>query len=193
MGDAVLENMNPLSLKVPKRLVTRRLILRPVEPRDARALERLIRSSFRELKPWMPWAQQVPTLKETAKYCRMAAATFKKRQEFHLLVLRRTDGELIGATGMVRGDWTVPKFEIGYWLCTEHTGHGYITEAVKALMQFARRNLRVRRLEIRTDARNERSASVAKRAGFKLEGRLRRDARDNRGRLRDTLVFARTF
>jgi ribosomal-protein-serine acetyltransferase len=185
--------VNPASLKVPNRLVTQRLILRPVEPGDARALDRMIRRSFRELKPWMPWARQLPTLKETAKYCRMAAATFKKRQEFHLLVFRREDGGLIGATGLVRGDWTVPKFEMGYWLCTEHTGHGYITEAAKALIQFARRNLHVHRLEIRTDARNKRSASVAKRAGFKLEGRLRRDARDNRGRLRDTLVFARTF
>ena len=110
-----------------------------------------------------------------------------------MLVFRRTDQELLGCVGLVRGDWTVPKFEVGYWLCTEHTGHGYMTEAVKALTQFARRHLRVRRLEIRTDARNRRSASVATGAGFTLEGRLRRDARDNRNRLRDTLVFARTF
>jgi ribosomal-protein-serine acetyltransferase len=87
----------------------------------------------------------------------------------------------------------VPKFEIGYWLRPAHRGRGYVTEAVKALSRFAREHLQVHRLEIRTDARNKASAAVARRAGFKLEGRLRNESRDNENKLRDTLVFARTF
>ena len=185
--------MNPVSLKVPEQIVTRRLVIRVIDPADAPALAGMIRSSFQELKPWMPWARKIPTLKETKQYCRMAATNFEKRQEFHLLITRRSDGELLGSTGLVRGDWSVPKFEVGYWLGTAHTGQGYVTEAVTALIRFARKQLKVRRLEIRTDARNQRSAEVAKRVGFELEGRFRRDARDNQNRLRDTLIFARTF
>src|SRR6185436_13194708 len=142
---------------------------------------------------WMPWAKNPPTLSETAEYCRLAVSEFKSRREFRMAMFRRADQMLLGGAGLVRGDWIVPKFEVGYWIRASQTGHGYVTEAVKALTQFARRHLRVRRLEIRTDARNLRSAAVAKRAGFKLEGQLRQDGRDNRGRLRDTLVFARTF
>jgi RimJ/RimL family protein N-acetyltransferase len=185
--------VNPPSAKVPKQIVTERLVLRAINPADAPALDKLIRSSFRELKPWMPWARKIPTLKETRQYCRMAGRHFEQRQEFHLLIVRRSDGEVLGSTGLVRGDWSVPKFEVGYWLATHHTGQGYVTEAVEALVKFAQRRLKVRRLEIRTDARNQRSAQVAKRVGFELEGRLKKDARDNRNRLRDTLVFARTF
>jgi len=93
----------------------------------------------------------------------------------------------------VRGDRTVPKYEIGYWLRTQFVGHGYAAEAVVALEQFARRYLPVRRLEIRTDPRNVRIAAVAKRAGFKLEAILLQDARDNRGRLRNTQIFVKLF
>lgn len=185
--------MNRAALKFPKQCVTRRLILRAIEPADAAALDKLIRASYRELKPWMPWARTMPTLKETRSYCRMAARNFASGTEFHLLILRRSDGELLGSTGLVRGDRSVPKFEVGYWLGSEHTGQGYVTEAVKAVVGVARRDLKVRRLEIRTDARNKRSAKVAERAGFRLEGRFQRDARDNQDKLRDTLIFARTF
>jgi RimJ/RimL family protein N-acetyltransferase len=46
------------------------------------------------------------------------------------------------------------------------------------------------RLELRCDARNDRSRHVAERLGFALEGRLRNEARDPSGQLRDTLVYA---
>lgn len=185
--------MNPLLLKVPERIVTRRLVLRPLRLDDAPEVNRAITESFAELKRWMPWAGKRPTLAQTTDYCRDAAVEFEARREFRMAMFRRTDQALLGGAGLVRGDWLVPKFEVGYWIRTAEAGHGYVTEAVKALTQFARRHLRVRRLEIRTDARNRRSAAVAERAGFKLEGRLRQESRDNRGRLRDTLVFARIF
>ena len=185
--------MNPLLLKVPERIMTRRLVLRPLRLDDAREVNRAITESFAELKLWMPWANKLPTLAQTTDYCRDAAIEFETRREFRMAMFRRTDQEFLGGAGLVRGDWLVPKFEVGYWIRTAHAGHGYVTEAVKALTRFARRYLRVRRLEIRTDARNRRSAAVAERAGFRLEGRLRQDARDNRNRLRDTLVFARIF
>lgn len=105
----------------------------------------------------------------------------------------KTDGVPIGGCGLVRGDLSVPKFEIGYWLHSDFTGCGYATEAVEALVRFARKHLRVRRLEIRTDGRNVRSAAVALRAGFEPEAVLRNDARDNRGRLRDTRIYTKVF
>lgn len=185
--------MNPLLLKVPERLTTPRLVLRAIQPADAAMLNRAIHESFSELKPWMPWARSVPALASTVDYCKQAAVDFEACREFHMLIFCRADQEFIGCTGLVRGDWLIPKFEIGYWVRTPHAGQGYITEAVKAMTRFAKLHLRLRRLELRTDARNRRSAAVARRSGFKLEGRLRQDGRDNRDRLRDTLVFARIF
>jgi RimJ/RimL family protein N-acetyltransferase len=74
-------------------------------------------------------------------------------------------------------DWEVPKFEIGYWARTSQTGHGYITEAVNGVVRLAIDTLGANRLEIRCDTKNDRSAAVAKRVGFVLEGTLRCDTR----------------
>ncbi len=186
--------MRKVSLsKCPGKLATKRLLLRTPCLRDAVAANRAVRESFRELKPWMPWAKRCPTISDSRKFCRAAATRFAARKEFQFYLFTKHDGTLIGCAGLVRGDSSVPRFEIGYWVHTHHAGRGYATETVLALTRFARRHLGVRRLEIRMDARNLRSAQVAKRAGYRLEGTLRSDARDNRGRLRDTLVFAKVF
>ncbi len=179
--------------RIPKFLQTPRLTLKPFRPKDAREVNHAVLESFRELHRWMSWAKRKPTLAQSRVFCGKAARDFAARREFPFLTRRKTNGELIGAAVLVRGDRTVPKFEIGYWVRTPLTGQGYATEAVRALVRFARRHLRVRRLEIRTDARNTRSAAVAKRAGFKLEAVLRHDARDHRGRLRNTQIFAKLF
>ena len=84
----------------------------------------------------------------------------------------------------------MPKFEIGYWLRTRFAGQGYMTEAVGGITAFAFDRLGARRVEIRCDSLNRRSARVAERAGFFLEGELRNAEVGPGGELRDTLVFS---
>ena len=66
-----------------------------------------------------------------------------------------------------------------------------MTETVRALARTAFDRLGARRVEIRTDAANERSWRVAERAGFTLEGVLRKDSVTPQGEPRDTRVYAR--
>jgi RimJ/RimL family protein N-acetyltransferase len=89
-------------------------------------------------------------------------------------------------------EWSVPRFEIGYWCRTSLAGRGYIREAVTALTWMAFETLGAARVEVRMDTQNERSWRVAERLGFQLEGVLRSDARANDGQLRDTRVYALT-
>jgi RimJ/RimL family protein N-acetyltransferase len=69
-------------------------------------------------------------------------------------------------------------------------GQGLCTEAVTALVDFARQELGAMRLEICSDPRNLRSRGVAERCGFVLEGILRRNMRDPYGGLRDSCMYA---
>lgn len=65
-----------------------------------------------------------------------------------------------------------------------------MSAAVRLLTTYAFEGLEARRVEVRCDARNTRSARVAERQGYVLEGRLRHDMRDPAGEPRDTLVYA---
>jgi RimJ/RimL family protein N-acetyltransferase len=183
--------MDPASLEIPERIESERLFFRPPHPDDARDVNVAVRDSIDRLRPWMIWAQHIPSLEETQNFVREAQAKFAARQDLGLQIRRKSDGVLVGMSGFHNIDWAVPKLEIGYWARTNYTGQGYVTEAVLRLTEFAFATLGANRVEIRMDDRNERSWRVAERAGFTLEGILRNDERTPLGELRDTRIYAK--
>ena len=150
-----------------------------------------MRESLAELRPWMPWAKAAPTAEDDEIRIRRNIAKWLTREDLSLhLYLKGTD-LFVGGSGLHRFDWDVRKFEIGYWVRTKFAGQGYITEAVNGITQFAFTHLKANRVEIRCDTENVRSAAVAKRCGFLLEGILRNDDHGVDGELRDTMVFSK--
>ncbi|WP_273234568.1 GNAT family N-acetyltransferase [Ileibacterium valens] len=60
------------------------------------------------------------------------------------------------------------RAEFGYWLGKEYWHQGYISEALRALIQYAFENLNLNQLWICYFDGNQNSARVAKRNGFKI-------------------------
>jgi RimJ/RimL family protein N-acetyltransferase len=187
-----MNSVEPLLIELPEQLLTPRLSLSPPKPGDGVAVNRAIVESFAELHQWMPWAATLPTAIESERFAREAAIRYQRREDLPLFMRLRDTGEFIGASGMHRIDWTVPRFEIGYWCRTSRVGRGYVSEAVTAITRFAFETLHAARVEIRTDIANSRSFKIAERLGFTLEGILRRDSRTPKGELRDTRLYAMT-
>lgn len=184
-------SVNPMLLDFPDFLETERLLIRAPRPGDGAVVNASIVESYDELRAWMPWAIEPQSVEDTETVMRRAAASFIKREDLMLLLFRKSDGLHVGSSGLHRIDWSVPRFEIGYWLRTSLNGHGYMTEAVNGITRFAFDTLKAERVEIRCDALNRRSAAVAERASYTLEATLHRDTRGTRGELRDTLIYAR--
>lgn len=185
----------PLLIDLPPRLDTERLIVRGAREGDGAALHASVSASIEHLRPWMPWAQAAPSPAESEATARRMLAQFALRQDLPFLMFERAagggEGAHVGGTGLHRIDWALRRFEIGYWVRTGFEGRGYVTEAVQAMTRLAFDRLRAERVEIRMDALNLRSRRVAERAGFTLEGTLRRDSRTPAGAVRDTCVYAR--
>lgn len=184
--------MDPVLLDVPQSLESKRLLIRAPRPGDGAVVNAGILESFARLHEWMPWASERPSVEETEKVMRESVARWALRTDLTLLLFRKEDGELVGGSGLHLMDWSVPRFEIGYWGRRRYQGQGYIVESTQAIARFAFDSLKARRVEIRCDARNLRSVRVAERAGFLLEGKLRNQALAPDGALRDTVVYALT-
>jgi RimJ/RimL family protein N-acetyltransferase len=184
MGSELLRNF-------PESFETERLFIRAAAPEDANEANAAVIESRAELTPWMSWAEQELDLDAVRENFIRARVRFMLREDLRFHLFLGTDRQrFVGSTGLHRIDWSVPRLEIGYWLRTSFTGQGYATEAVRGLRDFAFRELDAERLEIWCDARNERSAAVARRAGFTQEALLRRNERDTAGELSDSLGFA---
>ena len=184
--------MDPILRDFPSSFETARLTIRCPQPGDGAELNAAIVESLTELRPWMPWAQHAPTVEESEASVRKAYARFLQREDLWLFLFLKGTNTLVGSSGLHRIDWTVPRFEIGYWVRTSYAGQGYITESTAGITQFAFQTLGANRVEIRCDAKNERSAAVPRRLNFAHEGTLRWDSRcPMTNDLRDTMIFAK--
>jgi ribosomal-protein-serine acetyltransferase len=179
----------PILRDFPDQFETERLLICAPRAGDGKLHAEAHGESYPELKAWMLWALENPTSEDGEIYARGAAAKFASREDLVLFLFDKNDGVFVGSSGLNPLDWDVPSFEIGYWLRTSKVGYGYMTEAVQRITRFAFETLQAERVEIQCNPRNEKSAAVARRAGFIQEGHLRHNARDAEGRLSDTLIF----
>ena len=184
--------MKPIMREFPYSFDTERLTIRGPLPGDGQELWTAVTESQAELLPWMPWAVDIPDAEWYEAHVRQGRLKFLAREDLWLMLLLKGTNTIIGGSGLHRMDWKVPKFEIGYWVRTGYARQGYITEAVVGLTDFAFDVLEAKRVEIRCDVKNERSAEVPRRLGFELEGTIRCDDRDHlTNELRDTYIFSK--
>jgi RimJ/RimL family protein N-acetyltransferase len=180
---------------VSQRLTTARTVIRAYQPDDAETLYQTVAASREHIARWLPWAPQHASVEHSRALIARFQEQWEQREDFTYGVFAReasdASGALLGGLGLHPHAWDVPYFEIGYWLVAEAEGHGYMTEAASALVDYTLGELGARRVEIRCNARNTRSAAVARRLGFQQEGLLHNHMRLSDGTLRDTLIFAR--
>ena len=165
------------------------VLVRPYREADAEALHAAIAESRDHVRPWLPFADQHQTVDETRDWIVRTMASWLLRESMECSLWEAATGRYLGGLGFHPHNWAVGYFETGYWLRASAEGHGYIAEAVKLVGDYAFTALGARRLEIRCDARNRRSAAVAERLGFTREATLRNHLRAPDGSLRTTLIY----
>lgn len=176
-----------MTLRLPERIESDRLVLRRWRPTDAPLLKDAIDTSLPHLQEWMPWAAAEPSpLPQIEDRLSGFAATFLAGREWFYGIFTRTEDQVLGGCGLhprsaisgERTDATAPgervdRLEIGYWLRADATGHGYATEASRSLLQAALAQPGIVAVEIRCDPENVQSAAVPPRLGFRRVGTAR--------------------
>ncbi len=147
-------------------LTTRRLLLRPLDPADARAFARL----FGEDKDALAMSGVLPnpcTVEEAGKW--IAERTGNVGHGF--AIHRSGDDLFVGAIGFSGPSACV---ELGYGIGRPFWGAGYATESVRAVIDFAR-GLGIAAIEAFTFPTNAASARVLEKCGFANCGRVTRN------------------
>ncbi len=151
----------------PPEIQTERLQLRCPQEQDGPELYAAISESLPELQSWFAWAADLILTPEsstvTAAYAR---ERFLSAKELQFYIFTKGENTLLGVCGLVEPDWTKLNFEICYWLRTSFGGHGYMTEAITAVTQFALKNLGAKRVVARCEPANKKGIAVALRAGY---------------------------
>ena len=149
-----------------KLLETERLILRAFELADAPDVQRLAGDR----------AVAAGTLTIPHPYPDGVAeewiASHDGRDTAPFAIERKEDGALLGAVGLdVEPDHA--RAELGYWVGKPYWGHGYATEAARAVVRYAFDNLNLHRVYAYHFVDNPASGRVLQKIGMTYEGRRR--------------------
>jgi RimJ/RimL family protein N-acetyltransferase len=150
-------------------LRTERLVLRPLRETDADALFAIF-SDDTVMRYWStpPWTSQEP-----ARVMIAADLDQAHRDHLRLGIELREDGILLGTCSLFSINYPCRRAEVGYGLGSFAWGHGYMQEALGALLDFGFGELDLNRIEADIDPRNSASARTLERLGFTKEGYLR--------------------
>jgi len=173
-----------MSLPTPT-LHTARLRLRPFDDADANALFAL-HTNTEVLRYWdaPPWRDRARAERFITACRQMAEDSTGAR----LAVDRISHGTFIGWCSLNKWNPDYRSASLAYCFHDAAWGHGYATEAVRALLRWAFDTLNLNRVQAETDTRNAASARVLEKLGFVREGTLREDCVVD-GEVSDSWVF----
>lgn len=142
-----------------------------------------------ELWQWIPY--RATTAEEMLAYIQSALQDQAAGTAQPFATVERSTGRVIGSTRYMNIDVTNRRREIGAtWIAKPWQRTAINTEAKYLMLRHAFETLDCIRVELKTDALNQKSRNAILRIGAKEEGTLRRHVVTWTGRVRDSVYFS---
>lgn len=178
-----------LNIVLPLTLEGSVVRLEPICREHAEKFWDVAKDGLEDIFRWIPYAMKTPddfrnliekTLQEQERGDSVAFAT-----------VERSSGRVIGSTRFMNIDRANRRVEIGStWIAPAWQRTAVNTEAKYLMLRHAFENWGCIRVELKTDALNEKSRNAILRIGAKEEGTLRRHVITWTGRVRDSVYFS---
>lgn len=152
-------------------LIDDELLLRMLEPADAQEMFNVVDASREHLRPWLPWVDATTRAEHTLQFIQQSRTQQHNQEAMALGIIYQR--RIIGGMGMHNWDHTLKKAQLGYWLSKEHEGKGIIQRCLAGFIDFLFNKAGLNKVEIHFMVNNLRSATVAEKMGFKVEGIIR--------------------
>ena len=174
MTDNIVDSMSNIKLDRKKlKLTDGKVTLRPYRLSDADETYQAIRESLAELSPWLPFAHEDYSIRESRDWIKKRPGEWKKGISYDFAIFDAVDRLYLGGCGLNNIDKMNRRANLGYWVRTDRTGQGIAVAATMLLAKWGFEVLKLNRIEILVAVENQRSLRVAEKVGAKREGILR--------------------
>lgn len=167
-------------------LETERLRLRKLTMRDAQDIYDYSRDP--QVAKHVLWSAH-RSIGESKAYLRYMLRKYRMNEPASWGIELKSTGKIIGTIGYMWIQTDNAAAEVGYSLSRAHWGQGIMTEALRAVIDYAFNSLRLNRVEAIHELDNPASGAVMRKCGMQFEGRLRQKLL-NKGRYVDVDLYA---
>ncbi len=156
-------------MKLPEQIKTERFILRIPRMDDASTVFASW-AQDNEVTRYLTWHPH-QQIKQTEEFVQSCLSAWEHKTRFPYMITLKDSGEVIG---MIDPRLEGPKVGIGYVAARAHWGKGYVTEATRAIIDWAFQQPIIYRVYATTDVENVASRRVLEKVGMQREGILRK-------------------
>jgi N-acetyltransferase len=179
----------PLDITMPLTLEGAVVHLEPIRHEHAELFWDAAKADQDDLFRWIPYSMQTP--EDFRKLVQKAFAEQERGESVVFATVERSSGRVIGSTRFMNIDRVNRRVEIGStWIALAWQRTAINTEAKYLMLRHAFEVWGCMRVELKTDALNQKSRNAILRIGAKEEGTLRQHLITWTGRVRDTVYFS---
>jgi len=179
----------PLEIVTPVTLEGSVVRLEPIRRDHAELFWRVAKDDLDNIFQWIPY--QMKTYEDFKLLIEKALAEQERGESIVFATVERNSGQVIGSTRFMNIDRPNRRVEIGStWIAPAWQRTVVNTEAKYLMLRHAFEVWGCFRVELKTDALNQKSRNAILRIGAKEEGTLRRHVITWTGRVRDSVYFS---
>jgi N-acetyltransferase len=179
----------PLQIVTPLTLEGAVVRLEPIRREHAELFWEAAKGNLEEIFRWIPYS-----MKTAEDFQRIVDQIFDEQERGESVAfatVEKKSGRTVGGTRFMNIDRANRRVEIGWtWIVPAWQRTAVNTEAKYLMLRHAFEVWGCARVELKTDALNEKSRNAILRIGAKEEGTLRRHVVTWTGRIRDTVYFS---
>jgi RimJ/RimL family protein N-acetyltransferase len=179
----------PLEIVTPVTLEGSVVRLEPIRRDHAELFWHVAKDDLDNIFQWIPY--QMKTYEDFKLLIQKALAEQERGESIVFATVERNSGQVIGSTRFMNIDRPNRRVEIGStWIAPAWQRTGVNTEAKYLMLRHAFEVWGCFRVELKTDALNQKSRNAILRIGAKEEGTLRRHVITWTDRVRDSVYFS---
>jgi N-acetyltransferase len=184
-----LASLTPLNIVLPLTLEGSVVRLEPIRREHAELFWEVAKNNLEDIFRWIPYSMK--TLEDFQKLVAKISDEQDRGESVAFATVERSTGRVIGSTRFMNIDRANRRVEIGStWIAPAWQRTAVNTEAKYLMLRHAFEVWGCIRVELKTDALNQKSRNAILRIGAKEEGTLRRHVTTWTGRVRDSIYFS---
>src|SRR5258708_3736093 len=179
----------PLNILTPFTLEGSAVRLEPLRSEHAEMFWEVSKDALDDIFQWIPY--RVKTRDDFQRLVEKAFDEQERGESIVFATVERKSGHVIGSTRFMNIDRANRRVEIGStWIAPAWQRTAVNTEAKYLMLRHAFESWNCYRIELKTDALNQKSRNAILRIGAKEEGTLRRHVITWTGRVRDSVYVS---
>jgi RimJ/RimL family protein N-acetyltransferase len=166
--------------------------IRPLELNDLESYFSMVERNRRRLEDFFTGTvSRTKTFEDTEVFLKEIIQKREDRLYYPFVIENLEIKEIIGFIDIKNIDWNIPKAELGSYTDERYAGKGITSKAFSLLVDYCFENFGFAKLFLRTHESNIAAQKLAGKAGFQIEGKIRKDYKTTKGEVVDLIYYGR--